>query len=188
MCKLLVWPLRALYYAHVLGHWSHFNFLCVSFCCDLNISPQTCNFLFHYVVVLKSGVWYTCVGHRGLHGPLHRPLHQEEEKAEPAQDELAACHQVQNEAGQAADRLKTLSLYPWVKSRVFYLHSICSDLINLDEQKHDVLTISLLEYQLSCSVLLLRQNRRPFFSMIERPNQKSLVNGLLRQCADIKIP
>jgi hypothetical protein len=31
-------------------------------------------------------------------------------------------------------------------------------------------------------VLLLRQNRRPFFSIIERPNQKSLVNGLLRQC------
>jgi hypothetical protein len=37
------------------------------------------------------------------------------------------------------------------------------------------------------SSLVLRQNRRPFFSMIERLNQKSLVNGLLIDCADIKI-
>jgi hypothetical protein len=49
--------------------------------------------------------------------------------------------------------------------------------------------IRILEYQL-CFVLLLRpppSESPAVFSMIERPNQKSLVNGLVSQCADIKI-
>jgi hypothetical protein len=48
--------------------------------------------------------------------------------------------------------------------------------------------IRLLEYQLSSSVRPSSVRSAKIITMIERPNKKSLVNGLLIDCADIKIP